>query len=71
MLNLLEHYVKRIYSIKDITGRVKEHIDKPDLLTKYYEVDMDVVCYGVNERVKEIFTDEGLDELKNRGFYLA
>lgn len=70
-MNLVEHYVEYIYAVKDVTDRVKERLHRPDLLTKYYEVTMDVNCYGNKQTVAKVLSDTELVELNNKGYYLG
>lgn len=70
-MNLVEHYVEHIHSIKNVTDRVKKYLDQPDLLTKYYEVIMDVNCYGNKQIVTKVLSDTELVELNTKGYYLG
>lgn len=70
-MNLVEHYVEYIHSVKDVTDRVKDRLYQPDLLTKYYEVTMDVNCYGNKQTATKVLSDTELVELNNKGYYLG
>lgn len=53
-MNLLEHYILEIHSEKDVTELFEERCGyRPE--KKIYEIEMDVICYGVKEHVKKIF----------------
>ena len=70
-MNLVEHYVECIHSIKNVTDRVNKCLYQPDLLTKYYEVIMDVNCYGNKQIVTKVLSDTELVELNIKGYYLG
>lgn len=56
-MNLLEHYIKEIHSVKDITNEFTErcgYVPNEPLL----EVDLTYTCYGVVERDKMIFLSQ-------------
>ena len=53
-MNLLEHYIKEIHSVKDITNKFTERAGyEPG--ESLLEVDLTYDCYGVVERGKMIF----------------
>ena len=65
-MNLLEHYVEKIYSVEDVTKEFEEKIGYAPH-EKLYKVDMDINCYGVK---KSMFEKEYLFMKKN-GYYMA
>lgn len=69
-MNLLEHYVEKIYSVADVTEEFEKKIGhKPH--EKLYKVDMDINCMGNKERVtKSLFEKEYLF-MKQNGYYMA
>lgn len=70
MMNLLEHYVKEIYSETDISEEYERKTGEK-LSEKMFCIDVLVDCYGVRTRSKEIFMESELKRIKERGFYLA
>lgn len=69
-MNLLEHYIKEIYKIKDVTERFKKTVN-PSISEQVLLVYMHVNCYGVEEDVEKIFTFSQLKEVQEKGFYMA
>ena len=69
-MNLLEHYIKEIHSVQDIS-------DKYEKATRYkpkeplYEVDVTVDCYGVVERTRKIMSKSDFEQAKKQGYFLA
>lgn len=69
-MNLLEHYIIEIHSVKDITNEFTEHfgyVPNEPLL----EVDLTYDCYGVVERCKTTFWKSNFDRVKNEGYFMA
>lgn len=69
-MNLLEHYVEKIYSEKDITQEFEEKT-AIEPYEKVYLVDMDVNCYGVMERVQKDMFETEYKLMKQNGYYMA
>ena len=69
-MNLLEHYIKEIHSVQDISDTYEKAIrHKPK--EPLYEVDVTVDCYGVVERIKKIMSKSALEQAKKQGYFLA
>lgn len=69
-MNLLEHYVEKIYSVTDVTKEFENEIGHKSH-EKLYKVDMDINCMGIKERVtKSLFEKEYLS-MKQNGYYMA
>ena len=69
-MNLLEHYIKEIHSIKDITNKFTEncgYVPNEPLL----EVDLTYDCYGIIERSKMTFWKSNFEMVKNEGYFMA
>ena len=69
-MNLLEHYIKEIHSIKDITNEFIEccgYVPNEPLL----EVDLTYDCYGVVKRGKMTFWKSNFEMVKNEGYFMA
>ena len=69
-MNLLEHYIKEIHSVQDVSDKYEKAIrQKPK--EPLYEVDVTVDCYGVVERMKKIMSKSALEQAKKQGYFLA
>ena len=69
-MNLLEHYIKEIHSVQDISDKYKKAIGhKPK--EPLYEVDVTVDCYGVVERKRSIMSKSEFEQAKKQGYFLA
>ena len=69
-MNLLEHYIKEIHNVQDVSDKYEEAIGhKPK--EPLYEVDITVDCYGVVERMKKIMSKSALEQAKKQGYFLA
>ena len=69
-MNLLEHYIKEIHSVQDVSDKYEKAIrQKPK--EPLYEVDITFDCYGVVERMKKIMSKSALEQAKKQGYFLA
>ena len=69
-MNLLEHYIKEINNVEDVSDKYEKAIrQKPK--EPLYEVDVTVDCYGVVERMKKIMSKSALEQAKKQGYFLA
>ena len=69
-MNLLEHYIKEIHNVQDVSDNYEKAIGhKPK--EPLYEVDITVDCYGVVERMKKIMSKSDLEQAKKQGYFLA
>ena len=69
-MNLLEHYIKEIHNVEDVSDKYEKAIrQKPK--EPLYEVDITVDCYGVVERMKKIMSKSALEQAKKQGYFLA
>ena len=69
-MNLIEHYVKTIHEVRDVTNDFKKrtgYTPKEAL----YEVTMDVNCMGNTEKKTKQFFATEWNTVKERGYYLA
>lgn len=69
-MNLLEHYVEKIYSVEDVTKEFEKKIGHTPH-ENLYKVDMDINCYGVKERVKKSMFEKEYLFMKKNGYYMA
>lgn len=71
-MNILENYIKKIYSEEDVTEEFNKKISqRRDPNEKIFLVDMEIDCYGQKERVKRYFYEDDLKEAKEKGYYMA
>lgn len=69
-MNLLEHYIEKIYNETEITEEFEKAIGyKP--YERYFIVEMDIDCYGHKERVKKSLFESELKQAKENGYYMA
>lgn len=69
-MNLLEHYIVEVHSVKDITDEFIKHCkDVPK--EPYLEIDMTYNCYGIIERHKQRFWKSDWDMANKQGYFLA
>ena len=69
-MNLLEHYIKEIHNVEDVSDKYEKAIRKKPK-EPLYEVDVTVDCYGVVERMKKIMSKSALEQAKKQGYFLA
>lgn len=69
-MNLLEHYVEKIYSVEDVTKEFARKIGNIPH-EKLYKVDMDINYYGVKARVKKNMFEKEYLFMKENGYYMA
>ena len=69
-MNLLEHYIKEIHSVQDVSDKFARATGrKPE--EPLYEVDITVDCYGVVERTRKIMSKSEFEQAKKQGYFLA
>ena len=69
-MNLLEHYIKEIHSVQDVSNKFeKETGHKPK--EPLYEVDVTVDCCGVVERKRKFMSKSEFEQAKKQGYFLA
>ena len=69
-MNLLEHYIKEIHNVQDVSDKFEKatgHKPKEPL----YEVDVTVDCYGVVERTRKFMSKSEFEQAKKQGYFLA
>lgn len=71
-MNLLEHYIEKIYSERDVTEEFDKKISqRREPNEKVFLLDIEVDCYGIKERVERYFYEGELKEAKAKGYYMA
>lgn len=69
-MNLLEHYIEKIYSEKDITLKYMKNMGKIPS-EPIIEVDLEYNCYGNIKRNIQIFSESAWKETKEKGYFMA
>ena len=70
-MNLLEHYIKEIISVEDVTNNYHSLCGTITIDEPIYKIKMVINCYGNRETV-EVVWRKGLYETNvKRGYYLA
>lgn len=69
-MNLLEHYIEKVYRETDVTEKFGNHLGCSNN-ERYIDVEMDIDCYGARERVHKIFPESEWKEVKLNGYYMA
>lgn len=68
-MNLLEHYIKAVLEIKDITNECPEFFDVVN--EPIYKIKMIVNCYGNKEVVEVVWSKTRYETNFQKGYYLA
>ena len=69
-MNLLEHYIKEIHSVKDVSDKFEKATGRKPK-EPLYEVDVTVNCYGAVERKREFMSKSEFEHAKKQGYFLA
>lgn len=71
-MNMLEHYIVEIHSVKDVTDKFNNDLT-PYLKLKepLLEVDLTVDCYGDVRRTVVQFPKSKFESIKEKGYYMA
>lgn len=69
-MNLLEHYIKEVYSEEDITKEFEEKTGYPPC-EPMVRVKMKIDCYGIEEGVEHVFFITEWEETRKQGYYMA
>ena len=69
-MNLLEHYIKEIHSVQDVSDKYEKAIGRKPK-EPLYEVDVTVDCYGVVERKRRFMNKSEFEQAKKQGYFLA
>lgn len=69
-MNLLEHYVKEIHSVADITEEFSKHCGYiPD--ESLLRVNLTEDCYGITKRTTKSFWQSDFETIKKQGYYMG
>ena len=65
-MNLLEHYIKEVHFVTDVTNKLAYPTSEP-----LYAVDLTYDCYGVTERKVRHFYKSEWDSAREKGYFMA
>lgn len=69
-MNLLENYIVKIHSVKDVTDDFIKHFgDIPE--EPLIKVDFTSTCYGITKRTKKIFLKSEFDIIIQKGYFMS
>ena len=68
-MNLIEHYIKEIHNVTDVTSECKEINGCPPNET-IYEVDLTYVCCGQAHRTIKIFSKSEWKSARSKGYFM-
>ena len=69
-MNLLEHYIKEIHNVEDVSDKYEKAIrQKPK--EPLYEVDATFDRYGGVERKSRVMSKSDFEQAKNQRYFLA
>ena len=69
-MNVLEHYIKEIHSVTDITNKFAEHCGyEPG--EPLFKVDLTYDCYGVVNSGYMTFWKSDFERAKKQGYFMA
>ncbi len=69
-MNLLEHYIKEVYSVEDITEEFKRNVGH-EPCRPMVKVKMRVNCYGKEEDAESTFFADEWETAQKQGYYMA
>ena len=69
-MNLLEHYIKEIHSVQDVSNKFEKATGRKPK-EPLYEVDVTVNCYGIVERKRKFMSKSEFEQAKKHGYFLA
>lgn len=74
-MNLLEHYIEKIFSVEDVTKEWEEYMKEEDpnfVETDHMlEIKMIVNCYGSIQETTQWFHKTVWDKIQEQGYYMA
>ena len=74
-MNLLEHYIEKVISVKDVTKEWEKYIQEED--PNFIETDpmlqvaIIVNCYGQTTGTTKMFHKSEWDKIQEQGYYMA
>lgn len=68
-MNLLEHYIKEVHSVEDVSNKFEEKSDYPPN-EPLLKVDLTYDCYGKVERGIKMFFKSEWDSAREKGYFM-
>ena len=69
-MNILENYIRKNYSVEDVTEEMKAHgISTDD--ERFFRVRMSVDCYGNKSDTEQIFRASEWEKVKKKGYFMG
>ena len=65
-MNLLEHYIKEVHFVTDVTNKLAYPTSEP-----LYAVDLTYDCYGRIARIPKQFYKSDWEKTVERGYFMA
>lgn len=65
-MNLLEHYIKEVHYVLDVTNRLAYPTSEP-----MYSVELTYDCYGSTGRMRKHFYKSEWEEAQVKGYFMA
>lgn len=69
-MNLLEHYIKEVHSVEDVSNKFEEKNGYPPN-EPIYKVDLTYDCYGQITRETRCFFRSEWEGVKLKGYFIA
>lgn len=69
-MNVLEHFIKEIHSVRDITEEFKQH-SGCEPAEPLLQVDLTYDCYGIITRETKTFWKSDFERAKKEGYFMA
>lgn len=69
-MNVLEHFIKEIHSVRDITEEFKQRSGS-EPTEPLLQVDLTYDCYGIITRESKTFWKSDFERAKKEGYFMA
>lgn len=69
-MNLLEHYIKKVHSVTDVTEKYTTRFGTPPC-EPLLSVDLEYSCYGVTKRDTMRFRKSEYERATEQGYFMA
>lgn len=69
-MNVLEHFIKEIHSVRDITEEFKQH-SRCEPAEPLLQVDLTYDCYGIITRETKTFWKSDFERANKEGYFMA
>lgn len=69
-MNVLEHFIQEIHSVRDITEEFKQRSER-EPVEPLLQVDLTYDCYGIITRETKTFWKSDFEQAKKEGYFMA